>query len=46
DIELTWVPSEALEADGSDSLLRSAQGIIVPGGFGVRGIEGTEQGLI
>ncbi len=40
DIELTWVPSEALEADGSDSLLRSAQGIIVPGGFGVRGIEG------
>ncbi len=40
DIELTWVPSEALEADGSDSLLRSAQGIIVPGGFGVQGIEG------
>jgi len=40
DIDLTWVPSEMLEADGSDSLLRSAQGIIVPGGFGVRGIEG------
>ncbi|MBA7707733.1 CTP synthase [subsurface metagenome] len=40
DINLTWVPSEALETDGSDSLLSSAQGIIIPGGFGVRGIEG------
>jgi len=40
DIELIWVPSETLEADGDDSVLRSAQGIIVPGGFGVRGIEG------
>ena len=40
DINLTWVPSEELEGDDSDSLLRSAQGIIVPGGFGIRGIEG------
>ena len=40
DINLTWVQSEALEEDGGDALLRSAQGIIVPGGFGIRGIEG------
>jgi len=40
DIELTWVPEEMLEADGGDSILRSAQGIIVAGGLGVRGIEG------
>jgi CTP synthase len=40
DIALTWVPSESLEADGGDSVLRSAQGILVPGGFGIRGIEG------
>ena len=40
DIELTWVPSQALETDGGDSLLRSAQGIIVPDSFDVRGIEG------
>jgi CTP synthase len=40
DIELNWVPSETLEADGDYSALRSAQGIVVPGGFGVRGIEG------
>jgi len=40
DINLYWVASEDLEKDGGDALLHSAQGIIVPGGFGVRGIEG------
>jgi len=40
DINLFWIQSENLEKDGNDSLLRSAQGIIVPGGFGIRGIEG------
>jgi len=40
DINLLWVHSEDLERDGSDALLRSAQGIVVPGGFGIRGIEG------
>jgi CTP synthase len=39
-LDLHWVPSEDLEKDGTDTLLRSAQGIIVPGGFGIRGIEG------
>ncbi len=40
DINLLWISSEALESDGGEALLRSAQGIIIPGGFGVRGIEG------
>ncbi|MFQ5996965.1 MAG: CTP synthase [Dehalococcoidales bacterium] len=40
DLNLFWVHSEDLEKDGSDALLRTAQGIIVPGGFGIRGIEG------
>ena len=39
-LNLLWVHSEDLGKDGSDSLLRLAQGIIVPGGFGVRGIDG------
>ncbi|HUV56479.1 MAG TPA: CTP synthase [Dehalococcoidales bacterium] len=39
-LNLLWVNSEDLEKDGTDALLRSAQGIIVPGGFGIRGIEG------
>jgi len=40
DINLLWILSEALEGDGGEALLRSAQGIIIPGGLGVRGIEG------
>jgi len=40
DLELIWVSSETLENSGDDSVLRPVQGIIVPGGFGIRGIEG------
>ncbi|HIE16587.1 MAG TPA: CTP synthase (glutamine hydrolyzing), partial [Dehalococcoidia bacterium] len=39
-INILWVHSEELQSDGNVNLLRSAQGIIVPGGFGYRGIEG------
>lgn len=40
DVNLLWISSESLEKGDADSLLRSAQGIIMPGGFGIRGIEG------
>ncbi|MFH0914339.1 MAG: CTP synthase [Chloroflexota bacterium] len=40
ELKLQWVHSEELTGENADSLLRSAQGIIVPGGFGGRGIEG------
>jgi CTP synthase len=40
---LQWVASEELEQAGGDGLLSSAQGILVPGGFGGRGIEGMVQ---
>ncbi|HEY91935.1 MAG TPA: CTP synthase [Dehalococcoidia bacterium] len=40
DLNITWVQSEDLEGGDVHAALRSAQGIIVPGGFGVRGIEG------
>ncbi len=39
DIEIQWVQSEDLARNG-DAALHSAQGIVVPGGFGIRGIEG------
>ena len=39
-INLQWIHSEDLEKEGGENLLRQAQGIIVPGGFGLRGIEG------
>jgi CTP synthase len=39
-VNIIWVDSEDLEKDGDEALLRLAQGIVVPGGFGIRGIEG------
>ncbi|MHB8105061.1 MAG: CTP synthase [Dehalococcoidales bacterium] len=39
-LDLFWVHSEDLDKAEADTLLRTAQGIIVPGGFGIRGIEG------
>jgi CTP synthase len=39
-INILWVQSEDLQSNGNINLLKSAQGIIVPGGFGYRGIEG------
>jgi CTP synthase len=39
-LDLFWVHSEDLEKAEAETLLRTAQGIIVPGGFGIRGIEG------
>ncbi|MFQ5860949.1 MAG: CTP synthase [Dehalococcoidia bacterium] len=40
DVEIQWVHSEELEREGPEALLGQAQGIVVPGGFGVRGTEG------
>ena len=39
-IEIQWVHSEDIEKQGPDALLSSACGIVVPGGFGSRGVEG------
>ena len=38
-VDVQWVSSEDLERNG-DAELRPVQGIVVPGGFGIRGIEG------
>ncbi|MBN1643879.1 MAG: CTP synthase [Dehalococcoidales bacterium] len=44
DLNIIWVQSENLKKpEEVDSLLKTAQGIIVPGGFGIRGIEGMVQ---
>jgi CTP synthase len=40
DVDIIWVDSGELESDGGEALLQSAQGVVVPGGFGERGIEG------
>ncbi len=40
DVDILWIDSEELEKDGAESVLDDVQGIVVPGGFGHRGIEG------
>jgi CTP synthase len=39
-VELRWIEGEAIESEGAERLLRDMDGILVPGGFGERGIEG------
>jgi len=39
-IEIRWVDSESLEQDGAAHHLAGVDGILVPGGFGYRGVEG------
>ena len=39
-VNLQWVDSELLNEENVDEVLANAQGIIVPGGFGDRGVEG------
>jgi CTP synthase len=39
-VDLNYVDSESLEKDKVAGLLKGAHGILVPGGFGQRGIEG------
>ncbi len=43
DVKIDWINSEQLERDKNGELMarvKAAQGIVVPGGFGERGIEG------
>ncbi len=39
-IEIKWINSEVLNLDNYENILMDIDGILVPGGFGVRGIDG------
>ncbi len=39
-LQLDYVDSEDVEKDGGEALLEGTDGILVPGGFGQRGVEG------
>ncbi len=39
-IKIHWIDSETLNEDNADEVLSQLDGILVPGGFGSRGIEG------
>ncbi|HUC87029.1 MAG TPA: CTP synthase [Candidatus Saccharimonadales bacterium] len=38
--KIVWVDAERVEKDGPEKLLKGLDGIVVPGGFGSRGVEG------
>lgn len=39
-VELTWLGSEDIEQNGAGTYLKKVSGLLIPGGFGERGIEG------
>ena len=45
DIEIDWVNAEEITADNAAELLGQADGILVPGGFGDRGVEGKIEAI-
>ena len=42
-VDIRWIESEDLEEQDPETLLGDVEGILVPGGFGVRGVEGKMQ---
>jgi CTP synthase len=44
-VEIQWVDAEEIERDGAERLLDDVDGILVPGGFGERGIEGKVEAV-
>lgn len=45
EIKLRWVNAEEIEEYSPETYLKNISGIIVPGGFGIRGIEGKIQAV-
>lgn len=39
-VDLVWIESETLETEGAETALSQVSGLLIPGGFGERGIEG------
>jgi CTP synthase len=45
EVEILWINSEEINSDTADKMLSCCDGIIVPGGFGDRGIEGMIEAI-
>jgi CTP synthase len=39
-VQVRWIEGEAVEKEGAEDLLGEIDGLVIPGGFGERGIEG------
>jgi CTP synthase len=44
-VNMQWIDSEEIEVHGPEKYLSEADGILVPGGFGYRGIEGKVKAI-
>ena len=40
EVEIRWVNAEDIEKNSAEDYLKDADGIVAPGGFGIRGVEG------
>ena len=40
DVQIRWVASDDLGGNATEEALRGVDGILIPGGFGIRGVEG------
>ncbi|MBA2872796.1 CTP synthase [Anoxybacillus calidus] len=45
EVEIKWINSEHVNSENVEELLKDADGILVPGGFGDRGIEGKIEAI-
>ncbi|MFZ9739509.1 MAG: CTP synthase [Prochlorotrichaceae cyanobacterium] len=45
ELDLKWVSAEDLENSDPDAYLKNVSAIVVPGGFGIRGIEGKVEAI-
>lgn len=44
-VEIKWIDAEKLNKENSEEILKDCNGILVPGGFGDRGIEGKIEAI-
>ncbi|MEW6410269.1 MAG: CTP synthase [Nitrospirota bacterium] len=44
-VDISWVDAEDIERDGPERYLSEVDGILIPGGFGSRGIEGKIEAI-
>ncbi|MEA2030006.1 MAG: CTP synthase [candidate division Zixibacteria bacterium] len=45
EVNLIWVSSEEIKQHGADKLLHDIEGLLIPGGFGERGVEGKIEAI-
>ncbi len=45
EVDLIWVSSEDIKQNGAEKLLHDIDGLLIPGGFGERGVEGKIEAI-